>query len=141
MDLFHTWVSSVAATSAAVRSSALQRGSCVFTGCSQFLSTWQGYVDHCLECHAPVPCLECLEAHAEPHRPDDFQCDRCPARFVEASRLLIHKSLYHREKKARSTLCHKELNVTCPYCDAKLINDARLSRHIKKIHPRIGEKK
>lgn len=125
----------------AVASKAPQLGFCVVTGCSQILSTWQGYVDHCLERHAPVPCLECLEAHAEPHGPEDSQCNRCPARFVEASRLLIHKSLYHRVKKARSTLCHKELNVTCPYCDAKLINDARLSKHIKKIHPRIGEKK
>lgn len=139
--------------SSASASAASQLGWCMFTGCSAVLTTWEAYADHCRESHAATSlCPICLEAHLEPHRELDVQCPRCPARFVEPSRLLIHKSLYHRVReaaqapslrkpplKAKAKPIEASAKVQCTKCSVWLKNEARLAKHTNKVHPRAGQ--
>lgn len=131
---------------------ASQLGWCMFKGCSAVLATWEAYANHCRESHGsraggPSLCPTCLEAHPEPPGGHYFQCPRCPARFVEFSRFLNHKSLYHRVKEASQASSlrkpsfiakikqYKSKNtVECPKCRVQL-RKKRLAQHLKNAHP------
>ncbi|XP_034247645.1 uncharacterized protein LOC117649219 [Thrips palmi] len=71
-------------------------GWCTALRCSAEFSSWESYVAHFRERHDSSLCALCLEFHSEPHGDLDLQCSRCPARFLDGTRLLVHKRLFHR---------------------------------------------